>query len=673
MSVQRSVGYNSLSTRLSLRILIVVLTVMTLMGGAMVQWNVMAVRKLMAHHYEVLLDVTNELVEYDLRSLRYMQANDTARDSRKRSLEWLRQWLNQQDLKINKKGLKRIVEDREHSPDFWIYSVVIDSEGNYVSHPDSLYMLNENFFRQVSEGQDSSTVRMLQDIRSGVGGEAKAVIEGRNMKVFYDPLQHTGWTMAIIVPQKLEDSLSMTQSFLQMLSIFIALLFIYFICHLTIRHTTRPLKALAESADEVAKGRFDVPLPKIHQKDEVSLLRDSFEDMQQSLGKYIEQLQTTTAEKASMENELDIARKIQMAMLPSTFPERSDVEVYASMTPAKEVGGDLYDFFLRDGKFLFCIGDVTGKGVPAAMVMTVSKILFRAYASKEDNPETIVRQMNEMISDNNDVDIFVTFFVGVLDLSSGYLRYCSAGHEPPILMGADASVLPFTPALPLGCFADSPYQSHEYLIEPDTTLFLFTDGLTESDDGQGNMFERKRVIDVARRAIDEHQQSPKAFIELVSKTLNAFVGNAEQSDDLTMMAIRYLSPGMIRMKASASDYPRMTAFVMDAAGKAHLSDYMTGRLRLAVEETVGNVIDYSGATDIMLVSNIRDERLTVTVIDDGKAFNPTAAPVPDMKDVPADERRPGGLGILYMREMSDSLEYHRVGDKNVLMIRLLLC
>ena len=169
----------------------------------------------------------------------------------------------------------------------------------------------------------------------------------------------------------------------------------------TIRRATIPLRLLTKSADEVAKGNFQTPLPELRHNDEISQLRDAFGNMQQSLTQYIDQLQTTTAQKAAMESELSIARNIQLAMVPTEFPERDQLNLYASMTPAKAVGGDLYDFFVHDNRLVFCIGDVSGKGVPAALLMTVAKNLFRAYASDGSTPDSIVTRMNNDLSRNN--------------------------------------------------------------------------------------------------------------------------------------------------------------------------------------------------------------------------------------------------------------------------------
>ena len=260
--------------------------------------------------------------------------------------------------------------------------------------------------------------------------------------------------------------------------------------------------------------------------------------MQQSLTQYIDQLKTTTAQKAAMESELSIACDIQLSMVPTEFPQRSDVEIYASMTPAKAVGGDLYDFFVRDNELVFCIGDVSGKGVPAALFMMMTKSLFRAYAANETMPERIVSQMNRDLVENNDTCMFVTLFVGILDLTSGLLRYCNAGHEAPVVIHKGTSLLPVDRTHPVGVYDDTTYQMQTVVLEPESTLFLYTDGLNEAMIDDYKMFGEKRIIEEADRAIQASQLSPKALIDRMTQAVHAFVGDIEQSDDLTMMAIR---------------------------------------------------------------------------------------------------------------------------------------
>lgn len=253
-----------------------------------------------------------------------------------------------------------------------------------------------------------------------------------------------------------------------------------------------------------------------------------------------DRLEEVTIQKERIESELRIAHDIQMKMVPNVFPTRPDIDIYASMTPAKEMCGDLYDFFVRNDQLYFCIGDVSGKGVPAALFMTVTKNLFRAYASNESTPDHIVSQMNHNLTEDNKSHMFVTLFVGILDLSSGLLRYCNAGHEDPIIVNRETRLLPINRIFPVGAVDGTPYQTQAIVMEPQTTIFLYTDGVTEAMTADKKMFGRQQILDEINRAIQARQVAPKALIERMTAAVQAFVGDTEQSDDLTMLAINYL-------------------------------------------------------------------------------------------------------------------------------------
>ena len=253
-----------------------------------------------------------------------------------------------------------------------------------------------------------------------------------------------------------------------------------------------------------------------------------------------DRLEEVTIQKERIESELRIAHDIQMKMVPNVFPTRPDIDIYASMIPAKEMCGDLYDFFVRNDQLYFCIGDVTGKGVPAALFMTVTKNLFRAYASNESTPDHIVSQMNHNLTEDNKSHMFVTLFVGILDLTSGLLRYCNAGHEDPIIVNRETRLLPINRIFPVGAVAGTPYQTQAIVMEPQTTIFLYTDGVTEAMTADKKMFGREQILDEINRTIQTGQVAPKALIERMTAAVQAFVGDTEQSDDLTMLAINYL-------------------------------------------------------------------------------------------------------------------------------------
>lgn len=251
-------------------------------------------------------------------------------------------------------------------------------------------------------------------------------------------------------------------------------------------------------------------------------------------------LQKANLEQERIGSELRIAKNIQREMLPHSFSlGRDDLDVYGSLTPAREVGGDLFDFFVRDEKLFFCIGDVSGKGVPSAIVMAVIHAMFRMASANENNPAKIMQIVNETASEGNESNMFVTMFVGVLDLPTGHLCYCDAGHDAPFIMvDGQWSMVKVTPHLPIGVFADVDYGMEEIQVQPDSTIFLYTDGLTEAKRGPKQMFGLQRTEDVLSKCAQQ-QLMPQQILETVSEEVHCFIGNAEQSDDLTMLAIHY--------------------------------------------------------------------------------------------------------------------------------------
>ena len=433
----------------------------------------------------------------------------------------------------------------------WIDKMVLGAEakvkkiGSMESDPDNPDDVNA-FFIQIldSKGKkiagtetiDEETLKKIQQNES---------LSGKKMKIndetyFLDSkrIAQTGWTLVVAQHWEMVFLDGIILGIIIVFFMAVGMLAIIFFMRRSIRRATKPLGFLSESAQEVAKGNFGTSLPTFKHNDEVAQLRDSFDTMQQSLKQYVEELKVSTAAKASIESELNVAQSIQMSMLPKTFPafpERKDIELYAALTPAKGVGGDLYDFFIHDEKLFFCIGDVSGKGVPASLVMAVTRTLFRNISAHTAEPSHIVETMNMNISEGNDNNMFVTLFVGVLDLATGHLRYCNAGHDAPYVNG---TLLPCNPNLPVGAMPDITFTEQETMIAPDSTLFLYTDGLTEAENATYELFGMQRITNV----ITDFNGSPQELIETMTDAVHQFVGDTEQSDDLTMLAIKFKHP-----------------------------------------------------------------------------------------------------------------------------------
>ena len=443
-----------------------------------------------------------------------------------------------------------------------IYYFVSDSTGTYLVHPDKNRIVNQNYndiAKLTASPSDDYLGQILMKHESGHlmtdGRGNDLVIDGEKVMVNFKSLEHTPWTMFMVLPTFFVDVIFYILGGLLLFFILIGLIVVFFAGRRGIKKSSEPLRQLALSANEVAKGNFDTHLPKIKSRDEIHQLRDSFENMQQSLTLYVNELRDTTAQKAAMESELKIAHDIQMSMLPKTFPpypERDDIDIYGMLTPAKAVGGDLFDFYIRDEKLFFCIGDVSGKGIPASMFMAVTRSLFRNISAHVVLPEHIAYALNNALTEGNETNMFVTLFTGVLDLATGHLHYCNAGHNAPLLVGCDVEdsvphadpqvrELPCLPNLPLGIMGEFQFEAQEVDLDPDTTIFLFTDGLNEAENAFHEQFGDERIVEVANRLLAKREHQPINITYEMFQAVHNFVNGAEQSDDLTMLAIQYTS------------------------------------------------------------------------------------------------------------------------------------
>ena len=562
------------------------------------------------------------------------------------------------------------------------YSIMIGRGGTYFVHPDTTKITRQTIFTQTIEQPDTALSALGYAMQRGEEGMKHMIINGKESYVFYKPLGKTGCSMAIVCPES--DIFSgfdrLRRTIMTIVTVGLLLMLYLFIRIIT--HELKPLRRLAHEAETIASGQFDAVLPDFQRIDEIGQLSHSFGNMQQSLVKYIDELKNTTAQKASIESDLRIASGIQMGMLPEKFPtraDRDDVQLYASLTPAKEVGGDLFDFYFRDEKLFFCIGDVSGKGVPASLFMAVTRSTFRTVSAHESMPDRIVTIMNKTIADMNKNQMFVTLFVGVLDLPTGRLRYCNAGHDAPLLVGAGVGELPCDSNIPVGFMPTWKYSLQEAHIFTGTTIFLFTDGLTEAMDAEYAQFQMKRVNDVASRALTNQQQEPRQLINQMTEAVHQFVGNAEQSDDLTMMAIQYIKQQSdVQMRKSIvlpnnmQEVPRLNVFVEDVCQTVGFDQVVTMQVKEAVEEAVVNVMKYAYPTgqhgDVTIEAASNDVRLKVTFIDSGKPFDPTVQAEVDTT-LSAKQRNIGGLGIHIMRQNMDSINYERMDNLNVLTLR----
>jgi len=566
------------------------------------------------------------------------------------------------------------------------YSFIIGRSGTFITYPDEKVVLNETVFTRAKAHGDP----LLEEIgHNMVDGQSdmRRIRTGSfgSSFIFYQPINRNGWSMAIICSSKEFFKAANRMGIIVVAIILVMLLLLTFILRRAVRHLTRPLELFTHAVDEVAQGNLQAELPEVHSKDEMMHLHNSFSTMQQSLAQQMEELKAVNEQKGRIEGELHVASAIQKGMLPKifpTYPDRDDVQLFGSLTPAKEVGGDLFDFFIRNEKLFFCIGDVSGKGVPASLVMAVTRSLFRTVSAHESMPDRIVMSMNESMSDMNETSMFVTLFVGVLDLPTGRLRYCNAGHDAPLLVGANVGLLPVESNIPVAAMSGWKFVSQEAQILTGTTIFLYTDGLTEAENADHAQFRMSGMKQVAVEAQANQEQTPKQLIKRMSDAVHAFVGGAQQSDDLTMLAIQYIKQQRdewlqrsIVLSNDTHEVPRLAAFVDEVCEAVGFNANVTMQMNLAIEEAVVNVMNYAYPSgthgDISIQAQLNEVRLKFIITDSGSPFDPTVKADADTT-LSLEERPIGGLGIHLVRQLMDSVNYERVDGQNVLTLRKII-
>jgi sigma-B regulation protein RsbU (phosphoserine phosphatase) len=446
----------------------------------------------------------------------------------------------------------------------------------------------------------------------------------------------------------------------------------------------RPVHALAEAVGTASEDQLDFALPDLPRRDEVGVLAAALRRMRDSLKKHIELRAASLAAQARLDHELQIAASIQQAMLPKTGSKSmpAGVSIAATLLPAKQVGGDAYDYLVvDDAHVLFAIADVSDKGIPAALFMARLAGLLGALATSGKSPDRILQEINARLVEDNDACMFITIGCGLLNIGSGHIRYVSAGHEPPLLRTAEGSVVPLAVenGAAIGIDPSAEYSATEAVIAPGDTLLLFTDGVTEAWTPDGAQFGTERLATVLREATDG---TPEALLRHVVDTVAA---NARADDDLTVLALSW-SPRGVTWHRTEQGIRWLMEPQISAAGVAHAQQWLRSILaaraigaerindaELIAEELLTNVVRSlearGGNARMSLDCELTQSQIVMTVRDDGPPFDPLALAAPNL-EANIDDRAIGGLGVAIVRQLADSCRYARVADHNVMEVCL---
>ena len=426
------------------------------------------------------------------------------------------------------------------------YGFLISKNGTFVTHPIKEYIMNETIFSVAEERNDP----MLRETgRKMIRGETgystnpvKSAVTGKSCIMTYVPIKSNGWSLGVLFPydELMADITNLNHVVLALGIVGLALLALAIV--FIARSITRPLTEMAEIAGRIGTGDLETQVPRIRTRDEVGKLASALDCMKTSLKDYIQEITDTTASRQRMESELKIARNIQMGILPKVFPpfpDRKDFDIHALTVPAREVGGDFYDFFLIDKDHLcFVIGDASGKGIPAALFMAFTKTLIKARASADIETGVLMEQVNDELSEGNPADMFITIFCAILNTVTGELRYTNGGHNPPVIIraGGDVSYLDGPGELVVGIMEGSRYTTRTLVLDPGDGVFLYTDGVTEAMNEADEIFSTDRLKDVLLSCAG---RDVSGITACVGESINDFCKDAPQYDDITMMALRY--------------------------------------------------------------------------------------------------------------------------------------
>ena len=504
--------------------------------------------------------------------------------------------------------------------------------------------------------------------------------------IYHAPIDGTHWQFGLVVPEERIYG-GVRRTFSVALSVgALALLSLTLLTLVVTRRVLSPLGVLTERAEQVAKGALDFELPRVRRRDEVGRLTHAFDRMRHELADHLAELGRVAREQQRLASELEIAQQIQTALLPGAHfldARCNNFELHAVLKPARTVGGDLYSYFmLHDQRFYIMVGDVSDKGIPAALFMARAITLAKALAPRAQSPQQLLQLLNQELCRNNDGCMFVSLLCGLLDTATGHFSMASAGHEPPVLWGEGApQLLEIETGPALGLDDEATYSSRRVRLRPGETLLMYTDGITEATDAELRMYGPERMLDCLGRYAAHGAGDPAGYL---LADVEAFAAGHGQADDITVLALRWHHAGAdggasmleLTMPASIEAVFDALARCEEQLAAAGVAQGVRGDVRLVLEELMVNMAEHgrphTGAARIELRMTLATDAVLVDLHHDGVPFNPLLSPEPLLTGDVADREIDGGLGIHLVRAMASDFSYAHDEEGNHLQLRFIL-
>lgn len=562
----------------------------------------------------------------------------------------------------------------------------------------------------------TSSNRMLAEAAAGmVAGNTDSMelsLDGKDVYLAYAPLDRLGWSFVtvidvaeVIAPAKESQRLILSLTgemetrqdieIRRMIVFFVAVLIVIILLGCIVgtlfsKRLTEPIRRLTKEVAKLDGGNLDYRI-RIKTGDEIEDLGHAFNGMTEQIQNYVKNLASVTAEKERIRTEIQVASHLQADMLPEAegaFDDRDEFDLAASMTPAKGVGGDFYDFFLLDENHLALVmADVSGKGVPAALFMVVSRTLIRSrlmtVRQQGEDLAYMAEEINRSLCDNNKNGMFVTAWIGVLDITTGEVAYINAGHCRPLLRRKNGSCEydDMLGGLVFAGMEDAVYRQGSLRLRQGDTLLLYTDGVTEATSLQQQLYGEERLL---QAVADIGNVTPEELLKGLWQDVDAFQRDAAQFDDITMLAVNYHGNGF-EEKSDKPDMDKMkdfAEFVEDVMDQNGVSMKTAMKIQMTVDEIYSNICYYSGAEEVTVGIRIEEKEdkkdrryregrakkeITLYFEDDGIPYNPLERPDPDVEGL-LEKRKEGGLGIYLVKKRMDRVEYEYINERNKLTV-----
>ncbi len=554
--------------------------------------------------------------------------------------------------------------------------LLISREGLYVAHPDPNIALKMSIFELSKKMELPQLAEAGYQVLSGKTGTTNipySSVFDTSVIFFYAPVFPLNWGLFLVYS---EDALLKPirhMQYLMILPLLVGMLILFFIIYKMCHHSTKQLLTLSHIASMYGQGDFSLNFDEVISSDEIGVLAKTMTNMRQNLLNYVEKEKKEASEKQRIESEMNIAASIQNAAMHKTFPNHPSFKVFASMKPARQVGGDFYDlFFLGEDKVSLVVADVSGKGIPAALFMMRGQALIKNVAKSGLGISEVFHVVNKELLKGNETCMFISAFLAVIDIKTGVMQYVNAGHTPLLVDNKEGYQYVKTQRnIVLGVQKDAVFKAESMRLKEGAKIFLYTDGVTEAENNNHQFYGQDRLLDVLKKPYDTPQETLKA----VTDDIQNFADGNEQSDDITMMEFVYLTSSFdeIKVQSDMNNLSKVLNFIEDNMQKYHVANETVFKMVTAAEEIYANIASYAyekkEEMEIVVKTHFDGTYYHIKFIDFGKEYNPLTRTDPDIS-APLEERSIGGLGIFLVKKFASDVTYTRQNNQNVLKISI---